>query len=211
MNRSKAGGRLKKEIPGHYIIKSADQMRALGGPVRMSLFKHLSEKPWTAMALAKLMKVNPTKLYYHLNTMEKHGLIKVLSTSKKRNFTEKTYRAVAQSFKLDDKLLRASKGYVSAADEAMRGIFDATERDVEAIRAQGLDPFSPTLGLALHGEYKLSAKDGKAFQKQLLALMNRFGAKQNRGRGEAFCLSVVYYPKGGRPLVGVPKSSVKKK
>jgi DNA-binding PadR family transcriptional regulator len=200
---------LKKEIPGHYVIKSADQMRALGGPVRMSLFKHLSEKAWTAMALAKLLKVNPTKLYYHLNTMEKHGLIKVVSTSKKRNFTEKTYRAVAQHFSLDDKLLRASKGYVDAADETLHGLFDVTKRDVAAIRAKGRDPFSPTLGIFGHGDYRLSAKDGKAFQNQLLALMKRFDAKQQK-KGESFCLSLVYYPKDGRPLVGVKKSASKK-
>jgi len=94
-----------------------DQVRALADPLRLRIVEAFSEKPMTTKQVAALLGEKPTRLYHHVQTLERAGLIRLVETRKKRGTVEKYYRAVAGGFMVDRKLLELTKG----ARKATRG------------------------------------------------------------------------------------------
>src|SRR5215475_958756 len=94
-----------------------DQVRALADPLRLRIVEAFSEKPMTTKQVAALLGEKPTRLYHHVETLERAGLIRLVETRRNRGTVEKYYRAVAEGFMVDRKLLETGKG----ARKATRG------------------------------------------------------------------------------------------
>ena len=79
------------------VIDNLETMRVLSDPLRLQLGIQLL-KPQTVKNLAKLLDVAPTKLYYHIGLLEKHGLVRVVSTRVVSGIVEKSYQVTAYRF-----------------------------------------------------------------------------------------------------------------
>ena len=77
---------------------SVAQMRALAHPLRLRVLELFAEQPRTTMQVAGLLGEPPTRLYHHVNALERAGLLRLRETRAKRGTTEKWYEAVAQGF-----------------------------------------------------------------------------------------------------------------
>ena len=80
------------------LQESVAQLRALAHPLRLRLIELFGEAPRTTMQVAELLGQPPTRLYHHVNALERAGLLQLRETRPKRGTTEKWYQAVAQSF-----------------------------------------------------------------------------------------------------------------
>src|SRR5699024_11922669 len=80
------------------ILTKLDQLKALSEEDRVKILHLLIEKPYYGQQLSQLLDVPRPKIHYHIKDLEKNELIHLVSESKKRNMTEKLYKAVARSF-----------------------------------------------------------------------------------------------------------------
>ncbi|UJF34121.1 ArsR/SmtB family transcription factor [Paenibacillus hexagrammi] len=88
-----------------YIIQDLEQLKTVSDPLRAKVLLFLIEKAYTGQQLAKLLGMARAKVHYHLNELEKHGLISVVRTELKNGILQKFYRAVARGFVPGEELL----------------------------------------------------------------------------------------------------------
>ncbi|WP_020520777.1 winged helix-turn-helix domain-containing protein [Catelliglobosispora koreensis] len=84
------------EILTERVIDDVSTLKALADPVRLGLLDFAMaapDKTFTAKDLAAHMGVLPTNLYYHLNMLERHGLLAVRETRIVNGIIEKHYGA----------------------------------------------------------------------------------------------------------------------
>lgn len=80
------------------VIEDRAVAEAWLDPVRGRLLAELKAEPASATALAGRLGIPRQKINYHLRTLEKHGLVEVISERRKGNMTERVLRASAGSY-----------------------------------------------------------------------------------------------------------------
>ena len=106
-------------------------LRVLAEPARSFIVYSLVPEAKTVKMLAAELQCPPTRLYYHMQQLEKHGLIRVERARLVSGILEKHYRAVAREFPLD----RAAYGDDPKSDtqrsEALLAyVFDQTRLEI---------------------------------------------------------------------------------
>lgn len=121
-------------------ISDLETIRVMSDPLRLRIVQAMStdiEQPWTVKRLAGTLSLPPTKLYYHVNLLEQHGLIMVIGTGIVSGIVESRYAIAARRFEVD-RAVFAPAG--SERTEVMGGlvttIFDTTRDEVlDGVRA----------------------------------------------------------------------------
>ena len=111
------------------IIDDVSMLKALADPIRMTLLDLTMGQPdrtWTARELASQVGVLPTNIYYHLNMLERHGLLQVRDTRVVNGIIEKHYGAGQRSVTFHR---RANDGGDETRDLAL-GIIDKARDDI---------------------------------------------------------------------------------
>ena len=85
-------------------IADLDRLRVIADPLRLRILEALIE-PRTVKQVAAALDLAPTKLYYHINLLERYGLIAVVDTRLVSGILEKRYQAAARCFRVDHDLL----------------------------------------------------------------------------------------------------------
>lgn len=80
------------------VIDNYDQLKALSDPFRIQILNLLIEGSYTGQQISQSIEIPRAKIHYHLNEMEKYGLIEVARTEVKNGIVQKFYRSVAYSF-----------------------------------------------------------------------------------------------------------------
>lgn len=118
-------------IENFFIIQDIATLRVLADPLRSKIHEMLTVQPLTVRQVAEKLGADSGKLYYHFNLLEKHNLIKVISTRKVVNMMEKTYSATARTVDIDSGLLntRTAAGQESILTMSA-SILDTTREDM---------------------------------------------------------------------------------
>lgn len=132
------------EPEAEFVINTLDALKVIADERRLEILYLLGEAPKTAKQIAKALGLPQTKLYYHLNLLEEHGLIRVVGTRVVSGIIEKHYRARAYLFRVDRSMLAvgSSEG-AEAADLLMDALLDATKREAHASIRAGMIDLSP--------------------------------------------------------------------
>src|SRR6476659_4332264 len=104
------------EPASELVIADLDALRVIADPLRIQILQVTAEEPRTVKQIAGMVNIPPTKLYYHINALEEHGLLRVVSTRLVSGILEKQYRAAAMSMRFDRRLLASGTG---AEDDAL--------------------------------------------------------------------------------------------
>jgi DNA-binding transcriptional ArsR family regulator len=112
-----------------FIISDLETLKVVADSLRMQILDLLREKPLTVKQLAADLDITPTKLYYHINLMEKHGLIRVVDTRLVSGILEKRYQAAARVYRFDHHLLMSSS---NTGDEGLDIMLSTVMDDVKA-------------------------------------------------------------------------------
>ena len=122
----------ESESLGILTIDRAEQLKALGHPLRLRVLELLGEndEQLTNRELAQRLEVDPGHLHFHVRTLLKAGLIRRVEGGQGR---EKPYRAVAHTIRVAPELL-ATAGATSDVHEA---ILDQVQEGWQKFGPQG--------------------------------------------------------------------------
>ncbi|MDJ0700293.1 MAG: helix-turn-helix domain-containing protein [Woeseiaceae bacterium] len=116
-----------------YQISDLDQVKALAHPLRLRILETLvASEPMTTKQVAEKLGEKPTRLYHHVDKLEKVGLIRLTHTRQIRGATEKYYEAVARSFAAGAELFsdESTEEQESALVPMIRTVFDNTTNEL---------------------------------------------------------------------------------
>ena len=112
-----------------YRISDIDQVKALAHPLRMRIIETLAASdPMTTKQVANALGEKPTRLYHHVDMLQKTGLIRLTHTRQNRGTTEKYYEAIAKQFRAGADLFsdESSDDQKNALRPMIRTVFDNT-------------------------------------------------------------------------------------
>ncbi|HWQ46498.1 MAG TPA: helix-turn-helix domain-containing protein [Longilinea sp.] len=115
-------------IENFFIVQDIATLRVLADPLRSKIHEMLTVQPLTVRQVADRLGESAGKLYYHFNLLEKHNLIKVISTRKVVNMMEKTYVATSRCIDVDSSLLN------TATDEGRESILTLAASTLDTTR-----------------------------------------------------------------------------
>ena len=187
------------------IITDLEAVKAIADPLRNQIIEVLSPAPMSVNQIAEKLGLAPSKLYYHVNLLEKHGFLKVVETSVHGNIIEKHYWITAYDYDIEKDLLNFN---VTTTDGKQNVInmfltsLDTTREDfVRSIEARA---FSLEHGAAPKPRYVVNHRavchvsDARIaeFQQRLKALFEEFNALEDphAADGHPWAFTAVLYP-----------------
>ena len=118
-----------------YVIHDLEQVKILADPLRTRLIETMRDQAMTAKQMAETLGEKPTRIYHHVNALEKAGLIRLIETRRNRGTLEKYYQPVAKLFIVDRDLFapelgEAAEQATSAVAAAMTDMLHKTEEEI---------------------------------------------------------------------------------
>jgi DNA-binding transcriptional ArsR family regulator len=173
-----------------FLIDNLETLKIVADPLRLKVLELLRRKPQTVKQLAAAMSIPLKKLYYHVNLLEAHGLIRVASTRIVSGIIEKQYQVTAYRLSVERALLSPP---APASDEGVDAylslILDHAKSEISKGVCAGLiDLAHKTMaqrGLVLGRTWiRMSPERADAFLQRLKALSDEFEAPQPDGANE---------------------------
>lgn len=167
-------------IADKLVIENLETLKVVADPLRLRILDAFGDKPHTVKQIAKVLEIPPNKLYYHVNMLEEHGLIRVVDTRIVSGIIEKLYLITAHQL-TPAKWLLSPGG--PGASEGLEMMVDSIFEDnkqllLESVR-DGVVDLSKENGnhtsfnFGTHG-LELTSEDAKNFNKRLVELVNEF-------------------------------------
>lgn len=183
------------------LISELETLKVYFDPMRRRVIQAVAGEPRTVHEIAAELDVPFTRLYYHVNLLEKHGLVRVVET---RNLSgaveEKYYQVSARVFVIDRRLLTARPG---AGDEDALGTFlvqvlEGTRRDILNSVEQGLvnlsmRPPDPDGLMLRHAVARMPPEHVAAFNQRLMALVEEFSDQRGTPDDDYYALTITLY------------------
>ena len=92
------------KLPSIKTIEDLDTIKIIADERRLALLRLLA-RPQTIKEAAAALDIPQSQLYYHVNVLEKHGLLQVVETNVVSGILEKQYQATAQQFHINTPML----------------------------------------------------------------------------------------------------------
>lgn len=188
--------------PAHELtITTLETLKVFSDPLRQQVIEAVQAAPRTVKQVATELSLTPTKLYYHVNLLEEHGLIRVTDTRVVSGIIEKHYRATARNFAIQRSLLSfGSKG--DGLRTALDAVIDPIREEIERGVASGVIDTSdnapvPRKLRLWRAMSQLPADQAEQFYARLEALVTEFDAFRadpDTTPSSGYTLLVAVYP-----------------
>jgi DNA-binding transcriptional ArsR family regulator len=161
-------------------VTSLETLKVLSDALRSRILDLLRAESQTVKQLAARLNLPPKKLYYHINLMEQHRLIQVVSTRIVSGIIEKHYRATAYLFMFDKEVFASDPtAGESALPPGIALLFDVTKTQLEQNvenKLVDLDEDAPTPRrlLSLWKMARMAPEQAETFYARLEALLDEF-------------------------------------
>lgn len=187
------------ELANEFVIDNLETLKAVAHNLRLDILQNL-KVPKTVKEIAKHTNLPATKLYYHVNLMEKHGLIRVVETNVVSGILEKKYRVVARNYRLQEGLLAKSNAIDEDVDRMLGAIFDITRTEIK--RSIQADKMKLTeedrRGILWRSTLCLTPDQFEEFYKRLDEILQELdgmcGENDTAVNAKRFGLTVAFYP-----------------
>lgn len=87
------------------VVNSLEQIKALSSPYRIKIIETFDNKPASAKDISTRMGEPHGRVNYHIKTLAKVGILKLVDVSVKQGVVEKYYMPVAESIVLDSRVV----------------------------------------------------------------------------------------------------------
>lgn len=160
------------------IIHDIEALKVYFDPLRLRIIQEIAEHPRSIHDIAERLGVPFTRLYYHVNLLEKHGFIRLVDVrSGVGAIEEKFYRIAAYFFVVDRALMmpgspHGQRGLDTVLDtvltETRRSILDAVDGGLIDLSVRAPHPDSL---LIVRGVFSLTPEQATALQLRLKDLI----------------------------------------
>ncbi len=166
-------------------IADVETLRVLADPLRLRILEVFDAHPddaLTVKVVAAALAEPVTKLYYHVNLLERHGLLAVVAKRLVSGIVEKRYRLAAESLHVDRALFGSSGADVTAeASTLIDAVFGSSRRNLERALGSGparlgTDDPTPARGLLARFTQRLSPDAAVQARRLIEELIERVGA-----------------------------------
>ena len=133
------------EMLGHlpveevFLIDNLETLKVVADPLRLKILELLRGEPRTVKQIAADLKTPIKKLYYHVNLLEEHGLIRITSTRVVSGILEKQYRVTAYRLSVERALLSPT---APAGDEGLEAYLSLILDHAKSEIKKGVGPKS---------------------------------------------------------------------
>jgi len=162
------------------LVDSVSQAAVLLKPLRIAMLREMSE-PRTCPELASRFEQSAQKIYYHVKTMQRAGLVERLGERLVNGIAEGFYRARSRSYWLSPRLVGALGGRQSIEDQtSLRMLAGHAEDMLEDVGRLGekTDAGTHVPSLSLSVEVDLPTRDRRgAFLSELQATFEKLAQK----------------------------------
>ncbi len=182
------------------LVTDIATLRVVSDKLRAQIIDLLRAGPHTVKQLAGALNLPPKKLYYHVNMLEQHGLIRIVQTRLTSGIVEKTYRATAYIFLFDQSVFAATNNQDDAVLNPMLAMmFEATQHQLEQSMQDGsIDESSSDPQRRLLSAWdlsRLSPAQAEDFYTRLEALLKEFEVLDEAGgERQAYRLFATLFP-----------------
>ncbi len=189
-----------------FLIEDLETLRTFADPLRAQVYEILLQAPANVRQVGERLGLAPSRLYYHINLMEKLGLIRVVETRMVANMVEKVYRAAAYKLEVSKELLdfgsdsgqQAIHGLLTSGLEATRDDLLRSLQVRQMELEQGAEPKTRQV-MVSRTTARIPDAQADAFRSRLQALIAEFEeadrAKEKDGEGlQDYALLVAFYP-----------------
>lgn len=187
-------------------ITNLEMLKVAADPLRNQIMEVLTPKPLAVNQIAEKLGLAPSKLYYHVNLLEKHGFIHIVDTVVHGNIIEKFYSITAYNLELNKDLFSFDI-MKTEGKENLISIFtntlDITKEDIiRSMEARhhnlGIGVDEPLARPVLDARYTIQISDEKAreFHEKFRSLIKEFEAEDDPegDENQTYALTLLYYP-----------------
>jgi predicted transcriptional regulator len=162
----------KQSKPKALILRTEEQRRAVGSPLRLEMLGLFTErKPLSVAQMAQVMGRPATAMHYHVRVMEKAGLLRRAGRKHGARRPEALYIPTADVFKMEHRR-DAPEVTAAAALKTLSIAFRMAERDMEAAltnpKTKTTGPYRNAIGGRVH--CRLSKQDLAELNRHLRAI-----------------------------------------
>ena len=122
-----------------FVVRELEQVKALTHPLRQRILERFALRPRTTKQVADELGEKPTRLYHHVATLERAGLIRLVETKPKRGTTEKYFSAVAERFEIDPRAFAGEGAKMTVQHPSValvEGLFENTRAELADLLQQ---------------------------------------------------------------------------
>ena len=193
------------EIADEFIIEDLDTLKVLTDNLRVRILRAFGREPRTVKEIAERLDMPHTKLYYHVNLLEKYRIIKVVETRIVSGIIEKIYSVTAKSYRPGAGLLSAvaPSGQQTQIEAMFHSVMQAAQEDVRHSLAKGQAslgeqaPLTQKVDIAYQTLYLTEAELAE-FHREMEALLKRLGRETPTPQPDqkAYNLFFLFFPSG---------------
>ena len=181
--------------------RAVAELRALAHPLRLRLLEAFAGAPRTTMQVAAEMGEPPTRLYHHVNALERAGILTLARTRQVRGTTEKYFELARKRFGVvrGSKLAGALRAPLSGLATM---VFDEAKADLSAALARAGTFKAESAPIAVRMLLTIPPEQLARARKKLLAVLQAI-QKTCKTDGEPapdavrWALTVAFAPRAG--------------
>lgn len=192
-----------------FVVEDLDTLKVLADPLRLKILE-LVETPRTVKQVAASLDLPPTKLYYHINQLEKHGLIVVVETRIVSGIIEKHYQVAAHRIEVAEYLLSPGEvdtheGLTMTVNSMFEDIRVSLHESLHAgIASDADDAQDNNQNVSIYsGRFRLTRDQAEAFNKSMTAIIEEYEklSEQQSDAGDVRPYKVLFtsFPVFSRP------------
>ncbi|MFQ5400512.1 MAG: helix-turn-helix domain-containing protein [Anaerolineae bacterium] len=184
-----------------FVIKDLEAVKFVADPLRLQIMRELKQ-PGTVKGVAAALGKPATKLYYHVNLLEKHGFIRVVDTNIVSGIIEKRYQITAHRYRVDESLLSGTDVTDAQVGALLSTIFDVAKTEIKRSIAAGLMDLSQEPSrrhdLLWHTSCTLTKAQVAELYEQLESMLKQFESYATTDTAppdaRPYGLTVAFYP-----------------
>lgn len=183
------------------ILDSLEALKVYFDPMRLKIIHEMVTEAKSVHEIAEALGVPFTRLYYHINLLEKHNIIHVVETrSMSGAVEEKYYQVAAYQFIVPRSMLSfSSPEGEESINVFLSAMLDETTEDIRRSIRSGhiqmeLESPEPDSLLLRRGLMKMSPEKVSEFHKDLMELLRRYQEEPAESDDSYYALLLAVYP-----------------
>lgn len=213
------GARTRGQQQDVYTLTTLEQVKVLADPLRIRILEAFCEER-TTRQVAETLGEKPTKLYHHVDALERVGLITLTRTRQNRGTIEKYFRSVARAFRADSRIFGTAdmekKESRAPIRQMISTVFDRTAAELATLVDQADDVMKAIeeRGIVSFIEIRATKKEVKEIRNKLRGLLKSLtttaelaSGSGDAGARERYRLTLAYYPLGSAKRTPRPEES----